>query len=58
MCKVFVDGEGDAKTYYEMIPVGKQKYYTPTAEDVGHRLHFTWLPVSVMGVQGQAPHPS
>ena len=29
------------------------RYYTPTRDDIGYRLKFVWIPVTIMGVRGE-----
>jgi len=36
------------------VLVGQERNYTPSAEDVGYRLKFEWIPVTIMGVRGDS----
>ena len=34
------------------MQVGNERNYVPSYEDVGYRLKFEWIPVTIMGVRG------
>jgi len=43
----------DVNKVLKEVEVGQQREYVPSKEDIGYRLKFVWIPVTIMGVRGE-----